>query len=158
MTRRTLVATAATTLAAAAAAVPALTAAQATSGTSLTVHAQIRSVTIDHRGARVKGTALKTGDAVLTRQALTDDVGTAIGTLYTHCTNVGSKAPLFKATMSCIVHYDLTDGQITASGILDRSSTLAIIGGTKAHSGASGDVTVGEKEQAGKTTDVLHLG
>jgi hypothetical protein len=100
------------------------------------------------------------GDRVITRQALYDDSGRRIGSLFTDCVNVGPKAKVFRATLQCMSVYRIQGGQVVSEGVVklgSSSGSIAIVGGAGAYSSASGEVGAGAPVKGYDTVDVLHL-
>jgi hypothetical protein len=44
--------------------------------------------------------------------------GTALGSAYSECVNVGAKAPSYRATLQCAQTYEVKDGQIVTVGVV----------------------------------------
>lgn len=133
--------------------------ASAAKNNDVTVYEKVRGVkTVDVR-PRARHGQLSVGDRVLTRQLLFNSGGKRIGTLYTDCTSVGRKAPVFKATLQCTAAYRLSGGSVLASGVggLQPGARLAITGGTGSHRSASGEVEFAKPAKGYDTVDVLHL-
>ncbi|MGI8622876.1 MAG: allene oxide cyclase barrel-like domain-containing protein [Solirubrobacteraceae bacterium] len=154
-----LILAAAMAVAASATAIPALTSAQP-SGRTITVHEKVTGLKFVHHDKATKGDKLAMGDAVVTRQSMKDDDGRALGTLFTDCTNVGAKAPVFKAKLECLMTYKFSDGEVTAAGVAtlsDPNVSFPIVGGSSAYTGASGTVTPGKPGKGDDSVDVLHI-
>ena len=162
LSSRTLVGAALTAVAlASAVAAPALTGAQtAPAESQIVVREKVRDVHFV-RTSRAKGDRLRTGDRVVTRQALFGSDDKPLGTLYTDCVNLGPAAAVFKATLQCVTTYRLARGSILVSGVITLGSPAgteaAIIGGTGAYRGATGYATPGKPEKGYDSVDVLHL-
>jgi hypothetical protein len=145
----------------AAVAIPALTSAQTDGTRDVTVREKVRAVKFVHVNPSSRGERLAMGDRVLTRQALLDENGGALGTLFTDCANVGRRAEVFKATLQCTSTYRLKDGEIVSTGVVRLGSTqgleFPIVGGSGAYRGAHGQVTPGAPVKGYDSVDVLHL-
>lgn len=141
--------------------IPALTGAQTSGAREITVREKVRSVALVHQNSHNKSDTLASGDSVVTLQALSSPEGAALGTLRTDCTNIGKKAPVFKATMQCLTTYRLNDGQVIAAGVVTLSSTdglqFPIVGGSGAYAGANGYVSSGTPVKGYDTVDILHI-
>jgi hypothetical protein len=152
---------AAAVIAIAAGAIPALTSAETVNTRDITVREKVRAVKFVHTNPSTRGARLATGDRVLTRQALSDENGHALGTLFTDCTNVGRPAQVFKATLQCTSTYRLRDGAVVSAGVVRLDSTqglqFPIVGGSGAYRGAHGQVTPGDPVTGYDGVDVLHL-
>jgi hypothetical protein len=147
-------------IAAAAVAVPALTNA-APAAQTITVHEKVTGLGFVHHAKSTKGETLAPGDSVVTSQSMKNDAGTAVGSLYTNCTDVGRKAKVFKAKLSCQTTYVFKDGEVVAAGevtISDPAAALPIVGGSGAYTGASGVVNPGQPAKGDDSVDVLHIG
>jgi|SRR5215218_4978144 len=148
-------------VAVAAVAVPTLTSAQTDGSRDITVREKVRAVKFVHAGASSRGERLAMGDHVLTRQALSDDKGGALGALFTDCANVGRPAAVFKATLQCTSTYRFKDGEVIAAGVVRLDSTqgleFPIVGGSGAYRSADGQVTPGAPVKGYDGVDVLHL-
>ncbi|MDQ3632164.1 MAG: hypothetical protein M3417_13020 [Actinomycetota bacterium] len=145
---------------AAAVAIPALSSEAQTSGPrDITVREKVRTVKIDDLKPRSRDDRLSQGDRVLTRQELYDARNRRIGTLYTDCANVGGTAKVFKATLQCVVTYRFGDGQVEAAGVarLAPGQRLAIVGGTGAYKGVSGEVETAPPVKGYDSVDILHI-
>lgn len=158
-TRTAATATAVVAAIAAATTIPALTGAQTTDGREIRVRMKVIT------GAQVqhgrKGATLATGDSVLVRLKMTSPTGTALGTAYTECVNVGARAKGEQATLQCTQTYKFKDGQIVTAGVVKFSQlknlSIPIVGGSGAYRGASGQLTDGAPVRGFDSVDILHL-
>ena len=145
---------------AAAVGIPALSeASSAPASGDMTVHEHATAVKIIHSKPSDRGDRLRTGDRLVVRFALFTKQNEHSGTLYVVCTNVGRAAKVFRATASCQATYRFRDGDIVAQGVLRPGSAgqhLAIVGGTRAHAGARGEIETAPPA-GGYDVDVLHL-
>jgi Allene oxide cyclase barrel like domain len=124
----------------AAVAIPALTSAQTVGTRAIAVHEKVRAATFVHAKPTTRGARLAQGDRVLTRQALFAADGSAIGTLFTDCANIGRAAEVFKATLQCVSTYRFKDGEVVSAGVVVLSAggtvRFPIVGGSGAYRGA----------------------
>ena len=162
MTRRIRITAiaAAGAVACAAAAVPAFTGAQELGPRDVTVLMKVRGGHEVAHAKKPKG-KMAPGDQLIVRLAMFSTDGARLGSAYLSCVGVGKKAPAAVATQQCMQTYEFKDGQIVAAGIvrfneIDKLSA-AIVGGSGAHSGASGQVTSGAPVKGYDSVDVLHL-
>ena len=144
---------------AAATAIPALTGAQTIDGRQITVRMKVTSGTPVQHGK--KGETLATGDSVLVRLKMTSPTGTALGTAYSECVNVGARAKGEQATLQCTQTYKFKDGQIVTTGVVKFSQlknlAIPIVGGSGAYRGARGQLTDGVPVRGFDSVDILHL-
>jgi hypothetical protein len=156
----TAVTAAALAVAATGIAIPALSGADTSGARDITVREKVRGAQFVHAKPTKQDERLARGDRAITDQVLFDEHGKRLGGLFTDCVNVGSAAPIFKATLQCTYTYRLQDGSIVGSGALklgDPSSAGAITGGTGAYTGASGTITAGAPVKGFDSVDVLHV-
>lgn len=143
----------------AATALPALTGAQTTDAREITVRMKVTAGAQAQHGK--KGETLATGDSVLVRLKMSSAAGAALGTAYTECVNVGTRAKGERATLQCMQTYKFKDGQIVTAGIVNFSQlnglSIPIIGGSGAYRGATGHLTAGAPVRGFDSVDVLHL-
>ena len=142
-------------------AIPALTSAQTIGAREIIVHEKVRAAKFVHVNPSTRGERLGQGDRVLTRQALFAEDGSAVGTLFTDCANVGRAAEVFKATLQCVSTYRFKDGEVVSAGVVVLSSggtiRFPIVGGSGAYRGAHGEVASGKPPKGYQGSDVLHL-
>jgi hypothetical protein len=145
----------------AAVAIPALTSAQTVGGREIAVREKVRSAKFVHINPSARGERLAQGDRVLTRQALFAEDGSAVGTLFTDCANVGRAADVFKATLQCVSTYRFKDGEVVSAGVVVLSAggtiEFPIVGGSGAYRGAHGEVTPGKPAKGYQGSEVLRL-
>lgn len=141
--------------------IPALTSAQDRGGREIAVLEKVRAAKFVHVRPSTRGERLAHGDRVLTRQALFNEDGGALGTLFTDCANVGRAADVFEATLQCVSTYRFEEGEIVSAGVVVLSAGGAvgfpIVGGSGAYRGARGEVTTGKPVKGYQGADVLHL-
>jgi hypothetical protein len=145
----------------AAVAIPAFTTAQTVGAREIAVREKVRAVKFVHAKQSTRGEHLAQGDRVLTRQALFAENGTAVGTLFTDCVNVGRAAEVFEATLQCVSTYRFKDGEVVSAGVvvLGTGGTIRfpIVGGSGAYRGAHGEVTAVQPPSGYQGADVLQL-
>jgi hypothetical protein len=145
----------------AAVAIPAFTTAQTVGAREIAVREKVRAVKFVHAKQSTRGEHLAQGDRVLTRQALFAENGTAVGTLFTDCVNVGRAAEVFEATLQCVSTYRFKDGEVVGTGVVVLSTggtiRFPIVGGSGAYRGAHGEVTSGKPAKGYQGADVLRL-
>lgn len=132
------------------------------SGTrQITVREKVRAVTFVHSTGSSRGERLATGDRVITTQALSDERGKRVGTLYADCANVGPPAEVFQAMLSCTATYRLADGDVVSEGVVrlgaGQAARAPIVGGTRAYRTARGEVTAGKPVKGYDSVDVLRV-
>ena len=158
-TRMTAAAMAVVAAITAATALPALTGAQTTQGREITVRMKVTAGAQVQHGT--KGERLATGDSVLVRLKMTSPSGTALGTAYTDCVNVGVRAKGEQATLQCTQTYKFKDGQIVTAGVVKFSQlknlAIPIVGGSGAYRGARGQLTDGAPVRGFDSVDILQL-
>jgi hypothetical protein len=99
----------------AAVAIPTFTSAQTVGAREIAVREKVRAVKFVHSKPSTRGERLAQGDRVLTRQALFAENGSAVGTLFTDCVNVGRAAEVFEATLQCVSTYRFKDGEVVSA-------------------------------------------
>ena len=107
-----------------------------------------------------KGIQLAPGDSIVTRQSLFDDSDMRVGTLFTDCTNVGAKAQVFRAALSCNLTYRLASGDIVGSGVAtlnDPDAEFAVVGGTGDFQGVGGTASALPPEDGYDSRDQIDL-
>lgn len=142
------------------AAVPAITSGQSSGVRTITVQEKVGRIKMDDLAPRSKGNRISQGDRLVTTQTLFSAPGKRSGTLYTDCTGVGPTKALFAgARLLCTISYGFADGQVIAAGAtsLQRSSRLAIVGGTGVYEGASGSVEPTRPAKGFDSADVLRI-
>jgi hypothetical protein len=157
--RATAALTAGVAAIAAVTAIPALTGAQSNGEREITVRLKVRGgAQVQHQG---KGEKLAPGDAVFTRLAMFGTDGARLGSAFTECVNVGTRAGALDATLQCMQTYRFRDGQIVIAGVIKFSQlenlSVPIVGGSGAYRGASGVGTTGQPVKGFDSVDVLRL-
>jgi hypothetical protein len=103
----------------------------------------------------VRGPGLQIGDGLAARGPLVDTQGGGpAGSVYFECT-VMRRIGLEEGLWRCSYHLRLADGAIVLQGLDPRgmgSSTFAVVGGTKAYRGASGDAVFTDSTEG---TDIV---
>jgi hypothetical protein len=91
----------------------------------------------------VRGPGLDLGDGLAARGRVLDPgSGETMGSVYFECTVMRTIRSLERGLWRCSYHLRLADGDIVLQGLDPRgmgASTFAVLGGTKAYRGASGD-------------------
>jgi hypothetical protein len=91
----------------------------------------------------VRGPGLDLGDGLAARGRLVDpDSGEKVGSVYFECTVMRTIRSLEQGLWRCSYHLRLADGAIVLQGLDPRgvgASTFAVLGGTNAYRGVSGD-------------------
>ena len=141
-------------------AIPALTSAD--SARTITVQDKVRAVKIIDVAPKSKRDKFSQGDRVLTRQAMFDTNDRRIGTLFTDCAGVGPTAPLFGGLLQCTSTWQFADGQVVGAGTIrlggdNPDARFAIVGGTGAYRGASGEAAAGPPVKGYDSVDILEL-
>ena len=94
-------------------------------------------------GAVVGGSRVEIGDELAGHAELVDPAsGESAGTAYLECTVMRKIRSDDQGLRRCNYHLKLADGSIVLQGLDPRgagASTFAVLGGTKAYRGASGD-------------------
>ena len=103
----------------------------------------------------VRGPGLQIGDGLAARGPLVDTQGGGpAGSVYFECT-VMRRIGLEEGLWRCSYHLRLADGAIVLQGLDPRgmgSSTFAVVGGTQAYRGASGDAVFTDSTEG---TDIV---
>ena len=98
---------------------------------------KIRTIDVNHDGLRL-------GDRVAARGPLTDAEGNTVGTSYGDCLVHRNITSPETGLWSCNYILELADGQLVLRGLDPRGPgayEMAVLGGTGAYAGASGDAT-----------------
>ena len=161
-TRNTAVTLAAGAALASAAVIPSLGGAQAPAGSELTLKMKFVGAAQVKHGKKLKGDKLGPGDVLIVRLKAFGADGTAVGSAYTECTNVGKKATSARARLQCTQTYNLRDGQIVTAGVIRFTElddlAIPIVGGSGAYRGATGQLGAGAPEPGFDSVDVLRFG
>lgn len=111
------------------------------------------------------GPALRLGDRVAARGALTDSEGTRVGTGHVDCVVQRQITDPVTGLWHCSYLLDLADGDLMLRGLDPRGPgvyEMAVLGGTGAYANASGDATFtdtgDETGQVGATEMTIRLG
>ena len=84
-----------------------------------------------------------------------------IGHAYLDCVNAGAKADVGTAVLQCTQTYRFRDGQIVTAGVVQFAKVdqlnVAIVGGSGAYRGASGQLVTGAPVKGYDSVDVLQL-
>lgn len=135
-----------------------LFAAQAASGQTV-IHVVVPESSLDVKIVDLGHDGLRLGDRLAARATMFDETQSEeLGTSYIDCIVHRRIADDTTGLWNCTYVLDFEDGQITLKGLDPRgpgSAEFAVLGGTGAYAGASGEATFTDSE--GKTDMMIRL-